>query len=316
MSRKSRRSGKRESANAVQGAEHRPEARAAKARVAAVRVRGAHALDNWLFGLALAGIALSAYLTLSAWFGAQPAFCAAGSDCDLVQQSRWSSLLGAPIALWGMLTYALLARLIWRLRTRPSAWRAALFFAVIGAGVSWYLAAISFFVIEALCTYCLTSFAIANALLVLLLVRRPAHMPEHAWGQALPAPLGAAVVIVAVLAMHFGGMFDPAAGPEKPQLKALAVHLSETGARFYGTYWCPVCQQQKALFEASADRLPYVECTPGGRNGPVSVECVLNDIKSYPTWIIGRGRHTGIVTASELARLSGYDWQADSAQKK
>jgi len=121
---------------------------------------------------------------------------------------------------------------------------------------------------------------------------------------------------VFVLALHYSGIFDPAAGPEKPQLKALAVHLSETGARFYGTYWCPTCQQQKALFEASADRLPYVECTPGGRKGPVSVECVLNDINNYPTWVIGRERRTGILTASELARLSDFAWSPGAAQKK
>jgi uncharacterized membrane protein len=316
MSRKSRRSGKRVSGDDVALSEHRAEARVVKTRDGAIRERGPHPLDNWLFGLALAGIALTLYLTFSAWFGEQPAFCGADSECGLVQQSRWSTLLGVPIAFWGFLTYALLARLTWRLRTRPSSWRAALLVAVVGAAVSWYLAAISLFVIEALCFYCLASFAVANVLLVVLLLRRPAHMPEHAWAKALPTPVGSAMVIVFVLALHFSGLFDPAAGPEKPQLKALAIHLSDSGARFFGTYWCPTCQQQKALFEASAARLPYVECTPGGRNGPVSVDCVMNDIKSYPTWIIGRVRHTGIVTASELARLSGFEWSSDTARNK
>lgn len=287
-----------------------------KTRDGAIRERGPHPIDNWLFGLALAGIALTLYLTFSAWFGEQPAFCGADSECGLVQQSRWSTLLGVPISFWGFLTYALLARLTWRLRTRPSSWRAALLVAVVGAAVSWYLAAISLFVIEALCFYCLASFGVANVLLVVLLVRRPAHMPEHAWAKALPTPVGSAMVIVSVLALHFSGLFDPAAGPEKPQLKALAIHLSDSGARFFGTYWCPTCQQQKALFEASAARLPYVECTPGGRNGPVSIDCVVNDIKNYPTWIIGRVHHTGIVTASELARLSGFEWSSDTARKK
>lgn len=315
MSRKSHRSGKRGPGDGAQQAARSTEARAEQPRGTAPRERGRHPLDNWLFALALAGIALTAYLTFSAWFGEQPAFCGADSDCGLVQQSRWSRLLGVPIALWGLLTYALLARLTWRLRTRPSAWRTALLVAVVGAAVSWYLAAISMFVIEALCFYCLGSFAIANALLAVLLARRPAHMPEHAWAKALPAPLGAALVIVFVLALHFSGIFDPAAGPEKPQLKALAIHLSDSGAHFFGTYWCPTCQQQKALFEASADRLPYVECTPGGRNGPVSVVCAMNDIKSYPTWIIGGVRHTGIVSPSDLARLSGFDWPAGAQTK-
>lgn len=193
MSRKNHRSAKRGPGGGVEQAARSTEARAAQPRGTAAR--GRHALDNWLFALALAGIALTAYLTLSAWFGAQPAFCGADSDCDLVQQSRWSRLLGVPIALWGLLTYAVLAHLTWRLRTRPSTWRSALLVAVVGAAVSWYLAAISMFVIEALCFYCLGSFAIANALLAVLLVRRPAQMPEHAWAKALPAPFGAALVI-------------------------------------------------------------------------------------------------------------------------
>jgi uncharacterized membrane protein len=275
--------------------------------------RDSHPLDNWLLGLAVAGIALTAYLTLVAWFGAQPAFCGAQSDCDLVQQSRWATLLGMPIAFWGLLTYALLARLAWRLRSRPSVWRMALTVAGVGAAVSWYLTAVSVLVIEATCAWCLASFTIANALLALVLVRRPAYMPENAWGKALPLPVGAAVVIVLGLFLHYSGLFSPAAGPEKPYLKALAVHLRASGARFYGAYWCPTCQKQKDLFEASVDRLPYVECTPDGRNGVRNFDCVANDIKDYPTWIIEGRRYTGLLSVDGLAALSRFKKPAGGA---
>jgi len=268
--------------------------------------RAPQPLDNWLLGLALAGIALTSYLSLVAWFGAHPAFCGADSDCDLVQQSRWSTLLGVPIAFWGLLTYALLARLLWRLRSRPGSWRLALTVASVGAAVSWYLTGVSVFVIEATCAYCLASFGIVNSLLVLLLVRRPTHVPENDWARSLPVPAGAAAVIVLGLFLHFSGLFDPAAGPEKPYLKALAVHLRDSGARFYGAYWCPTCQKQKALFGASVARLPYVECTPDGRNGVHNFDCVANDIKDYPTWIIGGRRHTGLISVEQLAAMSGF----------
>jgi uncharacterized membrane protein len=275
-----------------------------------------HSLDNWLLGLALAGVALTFYLTFTAWIGGKPALCTAGSDCDLVQQSRWSTLLGVPLALWGLLTYAMLAYLAWRLRSRPNTWRAALFVAMVGAAVSWYLTAVSAFAIEALCAYCLASFAIANILLILLLLRRPAQIPAHSWSKALPGPIGSAAVIVLVLFMHFSGVFDRAAGPERPYLQALAAHLHDSGARFYGTYWCPACQQQKALFEASANRLPYVECTPEGRGGVVNFACVANNVQDYPTWIVNGRRHTGVVPVDELARLSGFEWPPDNARKK
>ena len=265
-----------------------------------------HPLDDWLLGLAGLGVLLTGYLTLVAWLGEHPAYCGAESECDLVQSSRWSTLLGMPMSLWGLLTYALLAGMAWRLRSRPSAWRATLLFACIGVGVSWFLTLVSIFEIEATCGYCLASFALVNVLLVLVLLRRPSRMPEHAWPSALPLPIGAALALVLGLHLHFSGIFDPAAGPEDPHLEALATHLRDSGARFYGAYWCPACQEQKALFTASVDRLPYVECTPGGRSGPRAVDCVTRNIQDYPTWIIDGRRHTGVVSVERLGRLSNF----------
>ena len=266
-----------------------------------------HPLDNWLLGLAGLGVLLTGYLTLVAWLGEHPAYCGADSECDIVQSSRWSTLLGMPMALWGLLTYALLAGLAWRVRSRASAWRTALLVACVGAGVSWFLTLVSVFRIEATCGYCLASFALMNALLALVLLRRPSRLPEHAWRKALPLPMGAAIALVLGLHLHFSGIFDPAAGPEDPYLKALATHLHDSGARFYGAYWCPACQEQKALFTASVDRLPYVECTPQGRGGPRAVNCLTRNIEEYPTWIIDGQRHTGVVSVERLARASGFD---------
>ena len=283
-----------------------PASKAATAR-SGVPGRALRSLDNWLLGLAGLGVLLTGYLTLVAWLGEQPAYCGADSECDLVQSSRWSTLFGMPMSLWGLLTYALLAGSAWRLRSRPAAWRATLLFACIGAGVSWFLTLVSVFQIEATCGYCLASFVLMNVLLVLAVLRRPSRMPEHAWGKALPLPIGALIALVLGLHLHFSGAFDPAAGPEDPYLKALATHLQESGARFYGAYWCPACQEQKVLFTASAERLPYVECTPGGRGGPRAVDCVTQNIGEYPTWIIDGRRYTGVVSVERLVQVSNFD---------
>jgi thiol-disulfide isomerase/thioredoxin len=112
--------------------------------------------------------------------------------------------------------------------------------------------------------------------------------------------------VVLGLHLHFSGLFDPAAGPEDPYLKALATHLKDKGALFYGAYWCPRCQEQKELFTASAQRLPYVECSPQGRKGPVSLACQDAEIREYPTWLIGSKRHTGVLALAELARVSRF----------
>jgi len=197
---------------------------------------------------------------------------------------------------------------VWRLRTRPDSWQLALTVASVGAAVSWYLTAVSIFAIEATCVYCLVSFGIMNAFLVLLLLRRPAHVSKYAWAKSLPFPVVSSVLVVALLFMHFSGYFNPAAGPEKPYLKALAIHLRDSDARFYGAYWCPHCREQKEMFEASAHRLPYVECTPEGRNGPLNFTCVANEVKDYPTWVIDGRRHVGLISVNRLADLSRFEW--------
>ena len=266
-----------------------------------------HPLDNWLLGLAGLGVVLTGYLTLVAWLGEHPAYCGAESECDLVQSSRWSTLLGMPMSLWGLFTYALLAGLVWRLRSKPSAWRTTLLIACIGTGVSWFLTLVSFVQIEAACGYCLASFVLMNAIFALLLLRRPSHMPEHTWRKALPLPFGTALVLVLGLQLHFSGIFDSAAGPEDPYLKGLAIHLQDSGARFYGAYWCPACQEQKALFTASVERLPYVECTPEGRSGPRTVDCLTQNIQEYPTWIIDGRRYGGVLSIERLTRVSKFD---------
>ena len=254
--------------------------------------------------LALLGMVLTAYLTYTASFETHPAFCGKDSGCDLVQSSRWATFLGMPMALWGLLTYAVLAGLALQARTRPTRRTPLLFVAVCGFSISAYLTVVSVVEIEATCPYCLASFGLITAIMGLSLVHRP---PE--WSTSLKEAAVVAVLIVGGLHLHYSGVFDEAAGPEDPQLKALAIHLSDVGAKFYGAYWCPRCQEQKALFKASAKRLPYVECSSGGRGSSLTAPCVANDVRSYPTWIINDRRLTGVRIPRTLARASRFPWK-------
>jgi len=293
---------------------HRSEKRhpknAAQAHTAQTHVRSG--LNRVIFGLSVVGMALTAYLTTVKWFGTMPLYCGNESSCDIVQSSRWSTLLGLPLSFWGFLTYAALATLVWKMRRRRSIWVHAAFVACIGVGVSIYLTAISVLVIQATCMYCLASFAIVTAIFVLLCWTKPQQIPGFQWKTWLPATALSAVLAVTALHLHYSGVFDPAAGPEKPYLAALAAHLEESGAKFYGAYWCPRCQEQKELFEASAKRLPYVECKPGGPSGPETVSCAAKDIDNYPTWIIDGRRYVGVRDPKALATHSGFRWKEPS----
>ena len=258
--------------------------------------------------LAAVGVLLTAYLTYTKMFGQSAAYCGVDSSCDLVQSSRWSTLIGMPLSLWGLLTYVLLIGLLWRMRTKPGAWRWAWAVAAFGVLFSIYLTAVSVLEIEATCIYCLTSLGLLVGLLVALSLSRPAGLPQFNWSSYVTGAGGFAVLAVVVLHMHYSGVFHPAAGPEKPYLKQLATHLNETGAVFYGAYWCPNCQTQKAMFEASVKRLPYQECTPEGRGGPRALACVTNEINAFPTWIIRGQRYEGVLEPRALASLSGFEW--------
>jgi len=260
-------------------------------------------IDLMVFALGIIGIVLTAYLTFTAAFEEHPAFCQEGSGCDLVQSSRWATFLGMPMALWGCLTYVAITSLAWRARKKPGSWTPVIFLAIGGFAISAYLTTISVIEIEATCAYCLASFAVITTITILTLIRRP-----HDWWTSVKEAAVVSVLLVAGLHLHYSGVFDASAGPEDPQLKALAVHLEQTGAKFYGAYWCPRCQEQKALFESSAKRLPYIECSSGGRGSPLTAPCVRNNIRSYPTWIIGDQRLTGLVQPRELASASGFDW--------
>ncbi len=86
----------------------------------------------------------------------------------------------------------------------------------------------------------------------------------------------------------------------------LANHLDETGATMYGAYWCPHCNDQKELFGAAIDQIPYVECAADGENAQPQL-CQEKGIQGYPTWEIGGEFYPGTKDLETLAELSGFD---------
>ena len=85
---------------------------------------------------------------------------------------------------------------------------------------------------------------------------------------------------------------------------ALAKCLSEKGAKFYGAFWCPHCQDQKDIFGSSVEFLPYIECSdPNEKNSSIFQQaCKDANIKSYPTWVFADGSR--LVGKQELSTLA------------
>ncbi len=86
---------------------------------------------------------------------------------------------------------------------------------------------------------------------------------------------------------------------------ALAKCLTKEGVKFYGAFWCPHCQEQKAIFGDDMRYIDYVECDPRDPKAKPE-ECAAKKVDRYPTWFFpGQGTETGLHTPEELATKSG-----------
>ncbi|MDQ2070700.1 vitamin K epoxide reductase family protein [Natronospira bacteriovora] len=264
--------------------------------------------DRPVLGLALLGMLITLYLTVTASTSAGLPLCAEGSACDIIQGSRWSTLFGIPVALFGFLTYGLIAFVSFEMKPTLRRWRWQWAVSLIGLTVSLYLTALGLYHLQAVCLWCLASLAVITAIFIWLTVRRPEAAPGRPWKDWLINTGAAALVVVGVMQLHYSNLLSPGFGRADPQLQALATHLAEQDARFFGASWCPACQQQKDLFGAASEELPYVECSPRGRGGLMASVCVTAGIESYPTWVINGQRHEGVLEPERLARLSGFRW--------
>ena len=74
----------------------------------------------------------------------------------------------------------------------------------------------------------------------------------------------------------------------------------------YGTFWCPHCADQKALFGDAFSDVQYVECDPRGSDARPEI-CASKGITGVPTWEIDGRLYPGVMTLESLAELSDYE---------
>jgi len=113
------------------------------------------------------------------------------------------------------------------------------------------------------------------------------------------------ILSAAILVIFSGFVYWLIKTPGKPgELDGFATCLADKGVIFYGAFWCPHCQAQKALFGRSVSKLPYHECsTPDGNSQ--NKECTDAGVESYPTWVFPDGsRASGEQTLETLAEKS------------
>jgi len=294
------------------------------------------------------GVAETSYLTFLKLSNTAPGICKASGGCADVLSSQWSEIAGVPLPFLGLLTYGAMLVLAGqgglavktaadRTQTaqdqalaaeRCESLRAGMQgMATVAAGTSLYLMLTLFFKLEGQsCLFCYISATLSSLILVSTL---------PGW-RAKDVPSGAGVLLAVVLGLGygFGDLDKPTIYNEKAQARAsqaeeinlvykepvvdtvsnpedvrLARHLKETGAKFYGAFWCSHCLDQKLQFGREAyTELPYVECFPDGwrRGTPIDSQCKAANVQGFPTWVIDGKIYEGDRTFEELAKASGY----------
>ena len=117
--------------------------------------------------LALVGAGLAAYLLYARHTGATLA-CSSGG-CETVQRSRYSELLGVPVAALGLFAY--LTLLVAAVARGELARLAQAMVALTAFGFTTYLLVVQLWLIGAVCDWCLAGDAVTTALAGLALVR-------------------------------------------------------------------------------------------------------------------------------------------------
>jgi vitamin-K-epoxide reductase (warfarin-sensitive) len=118
--------------------------------------------------LAVAGMVVSAVSLQRHYAKSASAFCDVGEkfNCDIVNRSEYSSVMGIPVAGIGIVGYGVLLALATVYRTRPETPFRLLAAAGAGLGFALYLTYIEGYVLDTWCILCLSSLGLIAGITV------------------------------------------------------------------------------------------------------------------------------------------------------
>jgi uncharacterized membrane protein len=124
--------------------------------------------------LALGGVGLATYLAMYKLGMIGTLACSVG-QCELVNLSKWATLFGIPVAVWGLGFYVALFGVAFLGTTQrfvESAWVSHVMLGMTGWGVlfSGWLTWLELFVIKAVCMFCVISAILVTVLFLLSLL--------------------------------------------------------------------------------------------------------------------------------------------------
>jgi uncharacterized membrane protein len=266
-----------------------------------------------ILALSALGIILSLYLTYIHFTESRAAFCAAGTDCDTVRQSGFSSIMGVPVAALGVAGYSVILIVFLISMKKRTKWLLLYILALAGFVFSGYLTYIEFFVIKAICMYCIFSAVLMTIIFIALIKVKSEYHPKLSASYIMVLSLAIAATVILGAALVQAGKsgasnshtYD-ALGPADSFQTGLAIYMADHGAVMYGSFKCPHCNLQKEMFGRAFRYIKYVECNPKGENADPSL-CLAKGIMNYPTWEIDGKFYEGAIPLEQLSKITGYD---------
>ncbi len=245
------------------------------------------------------GIILSVYLTYTHITLDETSFCLTGGGCDIIKSSAFSRIYGVPVPVLGLIGY-LIIWILTLLRFDRSKIKLIYFISVVGLSFSIYLTYIEFFILKAVCSFCIISAIVMLSIFISILYTGEIKLSNFKNSMA------SIIILLVVFGASYISHSDAlSVKPASQSVIALAQHLTKTGAHMYGSYTCPHCQVQKLLFGSAFKDIDYVECNPDAEKSR-STLCLEKGIEAYPTWEINGQLYEGAKSLKELAKLSGF----------
>lgn len=256
-----------------------------------------------LFILVCIGISITGYLAYVHYSGIlatcplQPQL-----NCNAVLNSSYSTAVGIPVAVLGLLTYLALLICLFIHEKKESKHndRILLFLPAVGVAAAGFYSALMIFRLGAICIWCEASHL--TMLTIFIVMAR--HIRPHwqfkkiflAW-------------ILLILIGASGTLFVSLTPDDNPAVLDLAKCLTQKGVKMYGAYWCPHCKEQKRLFGSAFKDINYVECADAS-NPRLQLEiCKTAGIEGYPTWDFNGEKIAHGIDLPELAQRSGCEFK-------
>jgi len=132
---------------------------------------------GWVIsGLALVGLVINGLLVIQSLSGDSIAGCGGGSSCHDVLNSRWSSLLGVPVAILGFLLYLVFLVALYR----RNLWVLYICLGLILGAVAWFVF-VQTVIIGRFCLWCMAAHGVGVMIFCLTIWR------EKMQGNGIPA---------------------------------------------------------------------------------------------------------------------------------